>query len=467
MTSQDIIQAIGQLQTPDSVSPAQGGISFKDAAPLIAGVVENGVCPDDPRVLKRLNEATKIILDTLIPVGGMQTANVAAYQTLLALPPTMENAIEAVALGNNTSVRGDKDIVQSWYEIVNNSTYLDPLQQHDNPLIDHGLWPKGSGADASILVRVYEYPGLEPQNATVAVTGAKRYVPLTGDHDFLIVQNIEALKLMILSIERNENSMPDEAQKYRQQSLELLQAEVKKHILDPRNYMRRKSQYYDETFSFPEGTMGWTRANIALDVEEALKSGRQDLIWSINQMERRVMQSGIWKDMVVTIETKVTGGMVYFPVNVEAVLAADLSGRPIPIRSQFFQKLDNGPGAFPIHNMLIDQGNERVGASVRRKYKLIANCTENQRLSAVCLLKFVTKKPEDYLTIKNYEVMRLMMTSKFLEEKEDWKNAQTNQQTAFQLLQKELQNYLAGTRFTVHVQTAGFGLGDVGNYWTR
>lgn len=467
MTSAQIQDAISQLQPSQGVFPTPGGLQFKDAAPLIAGVVENGVCPDDPRVLTRLNEATKIILDTLIPVGGMAQALVTAVNTLLVLPPSMENCIEAVPFDSTTSVRGDKDVTQGWYEIVNNSTYLDPFQHHDNPVIDFGLWPKGTGKDAAVLVRVYAFPGLQPANATVVVTGAKRYIPITQDNDYLIVQNIEAIKLVIQSIERIENNQTDDGLKLRDTAMKLLQDEVKKHILDPRNYMRRKSQYYDEMVSFPENTMGWMRANIALDVEEALKSGRQDLIWSINQAERRIMQRGIiYKDMIVRIKTTVTGGTVYFPVNVEAVLAVDLNGQSIPIRSEFFQYLENGPGAFPAYSMLIDQGNEKIGASVRRKYKLIANCTEGQTLSAVCLLKWVSKKPEDYMTIKNYEVMRMMMTSKFLEEREDWKNAQANQQAAFDLLDKELKTYLSGILHTVHVQTTGFGLGDTGNYWS-
>ena len=469
ITTAQIQSAIALLNGQD-IQPTAGGVQFKDAAPFLAGVVDNGVSPDDPRVIKRTNEATKIVLDNLIPVGGMMTVNTVASGTLLVLPPSMENCIEAVPVDPNTAVYGDTDITQGWYEIVNNSTYLDPFQHHDNPVVDHGLWPKGSsGANANILVRVYEFPGLTPVTATVAVTGAKRYVPLKGDADFLIVQNLEALKLIILSIERNENSQPDEAQKYMQQGLEMLQAEVKKHLLDPRNYMRRKSQYQNESMLMPENTMGWVRANIALDLEAALKTGRRDLIWSINQIERRIMQNGkIYKDMIRHIDTTVVGGIVYFPVNVEAVLAVDLNGCPIPIRSQFFQYLDNGPGKFPVHNMLIDHGNEMLAGTqtIRRKYRLVADCTTSQTLSAICLLKWVAKEPTDYMTIKNYEALRLMMTAKFLEEKEDWQNAQANEAKAFEVLETELKNYLSGIRVTPHIQTYGFGLGNVGNYWT-
>jgi hypothetical protein len=59
------------------------------------------------------------------------------------------------------------------------------------------------------------------------------------------------------------------------------------------------------------------------------------------------------------------------------------------------------------------------------------------------------------------------MTAKFLEEKEDWQNAQANMKAAFELLEQELTDYLEGIRHTVHVQSYGFGLGDVGGYWRQ
>src|SRR5262245_13338560 len=197
------------------ITPQAGGLQFRDMAPLICGVVDNGVAPDDPRVMLRLNEATKIVLDTMYPVGGMCTANVQAINTVLLLPPQMENIVECHPLSDTTKVRGDTDVTQGWYEITNNSTYLDPSMSYDNPTIDLGLNPEP--ADRSVLRRAYSYPGLEPVNAVVTVTGAKRYLPVTDDQDYPIVQNVEAIKYVILSIERNENAAPDEAPKYLKQ----------------------------------------------------------------------------------------------------------------------------------------------------------------------------------------------------------------------------------------------------------
>ena len=67
------------------------------------------------------------------------------------------------------------------------------------------------------------------------------------------------------------------------------------------------------------------------------------------------------------------------------------------------------------------------------------------------------------MVIRNYEALRMMMTAKFLEEAEKWQESQANQQSAFDIMDKELRAYLGGIRHTVHVQCEGFGLADVGN----
>jgi hypothetical protein len=466
-TVQEVLAVLPPPPPADSIGPIAGGLRFKDVAPMICGVVDNGVCFDDPRVMVRLNEATKMILDLLIPVGGMVVANVTAIEAFLILPEQMESVIEAVPIGG-AKVRGSSDIAQGWYEIVNQSIYLDPAQQHDNPLIDVGLWPLPD-QDQEILHRIYAYPGLQPNNAVVRVTGPRRYRPVTNDEDYLIVQNVQALKDMILSIERGENSAKDESEKYKQSAMQLLQGEVKKHLMDPRNYMRRKAEYENDLIRFVPNSLGWVRANLALDVDAALRTGKRDLTWSLNKAEERLMRRAIWKDTIRQMQTEVVGGYVYFPVDVQSVLAVDLNGQPIPIRSQFFQHLDNGPGMDPGCSMLIDQGDEYfpVTRQTRRKYKLIADCNELQCINAVCKLRWIPKKPTDLMVIKNYEALRLMVTSKFLEEQEKWQEAQANAQNAIDTLQKELTDYLAGIRHTLHVQTYGFGLSDIGGYWGR
>src|SRR3982750_3208282 len=165
-----------------------GGITYGASKTELATVVANGVGPTDPRVLMRANEATQLVLDEMIPVGGMAIYDVVATtesgKQVLLLPKELENAIEVEVL-SGAQVNGQTDVTQGW-NLVTNFTYVDPASAHDNPLIDLGLVP--DNVDPTILRRKYIYPGLAA-GATVRVTGAKRYVPINGDGDYLIVQN--------------------------------------------------------------------------------------------------------------------------------------------------------------------------------------------------------------------------------------------------------------------------------------
>lgn len=260
---------------------AQSGLLFGTVKADLATVVANGVCADDPRVLQRTNEAIKMLLDEGVWVGTMATYDVTATGTILLLPKELENAIEVEVLGDAT-VRGQRDVTQGVNDCVNSSTYVDPSMAHDNPLVDLFLVPDDD--DASIMRRKYDYPGLQA-NAVVRVTGAKRYIPLRSDGDALIIQNIPAIKRAILSLEFLERgaSTADDSMKYMQMAVQSLQAEVKKHQLDPRRLMKRKADYQQDIITFAEGTLGRTRGRLALELSGLLTRGKAEISYLINR----------------------------------------------------------------------------------------------------------------------------------------------------------------------------------------
>lgn len=259
-----------------------GGITYGISKNELATVVANGIGGDHARTIMRVNEATKAILDEMIPVNGMMIADVVSAtedgQQILLLPKELENAIE-VEVQDGLSVNGQTDVTQGW-SLVSNFTYVDPASAHDNPLVDLGLVP--DPGDPTILRRKYAYPGLAV-GATVRVTGAKRYVPITADGDYLIVQNVRALKLAILSIERDENSAQAESEGYLQKALRILNAEVRKHQMDPTNSLKRKARYQADLLNFDEGTLGRTRARLALELPGFLQRGKSEITYLIER----------------------------------------------------------------------------------------------------------------------------------------------------------------------------------------
>jgi hypothetical protein len=514
---------------------------------MICTCVDNGVDPDDPRVRQRTDEATKVILDMILPVGGMVTVLITADGDLVTLPDFMENAID-VEVVEGATVRGSSDNAQAFYDVVNPATYVDPSLAHDNPLIDEGLVPLSkpggeatihanflanvpiclatdfefgpqhlgssiisegnvpSGTtiiainsptsaqmsnpasltaalaevlvvfppDLSTLVRRYQYPGLQP-GARVKVTGAKRFKPIPPPpddyHSYLIVQNVEALKLMILSIERYENNSPTPAKEYRDLCLELLSGEVKKHIQDPRNLMRRKARYEDDVHNYARGTHGWTRARIALEVPGAMLLGKSEIGRMLGDAEMRLMERvPMARGCVKEYSANVTSGHILFPGDVDSIIGVAMCGVPLDIRSITFKYLENGPGdtggcGGSCVSYIEDEGEEYFPTSrtTRRKFRLTGiSDSEAARLVFACKIRYIDKRPADQMVIKHYPALLLMTQAIVYERNEKWNEATAGMQQAVAALQYDLDTFLKGIKMTIPVQDFGFGMGSIG-----
>lgn len=278
-----------------------GGTTFLQAKSDLATVTDNGVCADDPRVMARANEAIFALLAEGIWIGTMATydivgiqnpSNTAVAGTQLWLPPELENVIEHEVITG--SVLGSTDINQGWSEISGNA-YADPAFAHDSPLIDLFDYPDTDHT----LRRLYDFPGLTP-GGTVRVTGVKRYRPIINDDSYLLIQNIRAIKLMILSIEREENNAPTEAAAYKASALELLQKAVARHRLDPKNTMKRKARYQADLVQYSANTLGRIRAKLALELPNFLNKGKSDITYLIN----RALEALVRRENLLRIASK-------------------------------------------------------------------------------------------------------------------------------------------------------------------
>lgn len=293
---------------------ASGGIKYGTVKNELATVVANGQCGDEPRVIMRANEATKILIDEGIWVNAMATYDVISVGTELLLPKQLENAIEVEVL-NDAQVNNQVDVTQGW-QLVSNFSYVSPESAHDNPLVDLFLHPDPQ--DSTILRRKYDYPGLQA-GATVRVTGAKRFVPITSDDDYLIIQNIPALKQEILAreyLERGSQYAAD-AKAYHEMAVAALHAEVKKHMLDPTNSLKRKASYQKDLTDFAEGTLGRTRARLALELPGLQNKGKSDITYLINRAVQMLVDNRNQLAIAGRISVHgTTDEITYTPINV-------------------------------------------------------------------------------------------------------------------------------------------------------
>lgn len=300
---------------------AVAGITYEMAAPDLATVVANGVCFDEPRVLPATNQAIKFLLDLGIWVGTMATYDIVADGTELFLPKQLENAIDVEVL-NDATVRNQRDVTRGAYDCVSNFTYVDPATAHDNPLVDLFLWADPD--DPSILRRKYDYPGLQP-NATVRVTGSKRYVPITDPGHALIIQNVLAIKFGILALEflMRGPEAAAQAEGYKQMAVAQLTAEVKKHQLDPRRILKLKSDYQGDISTYAEGTLGRTRARLALELPGFLLRGKSEITYLVNRAVQMLVDNR--NQLAIAGRISVHGGITelsYVPVNIATTVLA-------------------------------------------------------------------------------------------------------------------------------------------------
>lgn len=448
-----------------------GGITFGAAKSVLSLVVDNGTSPEDPRVMARTNEAQFMCLSAIDPttggplvaVGTMATYDIVADGDTITLPPELENAVEVEVLGTG-KVRQGTDVRQGWYDLVNQFTYVNPSSVHDNPLVDLFLVPDED--DPTILRRKYQYPGLS-HNATVRVTGMKRYRPITSDDDYLIIQNLRALKLGILAMEREENDTQEKAEYYRQKMVESLHAEVKRHLLDPQNTAKRKAAYDADLVAFQQGTKGHSRAMMAHMIPNAMLLGKSEIDRLVDMAELRIVETGaLFVGLIEKFDAEVTDGRIFLPARVHSILAAARCGEPVDVRSMFFEYQANGPGfSCGCASMLVDEGEHYFPDTglTRRMFRLTGGSYETDaRLTFVAKLRWTKKLPADPMTVKNLEALRLMVTAVLNEKAEKWGEAKEAAGAAFNVLEKELRDYLAGIKHTVPVQEEGFGFGDLG-----
>lgn len=110
-------------------------ITVAEAKNVLCRAVDNGVPPDDPRVVDRINEATERLMAGGHWVGMTQELTICTVAQCFTLPRQIESVQEVFILDQSL------DVTSGWYSIENPSTYVDPDVLNDIVLIDRGEYP--------------------------------------------------------------------------------------------------------------------------------------------------------------------------------------------------------------------------------------------------------------------------------------------------------------------------------------
>lgn len=289
------------------------------------------------------------------------------------------------------------------------------------------------------------------------------YSPAIGPADVLPWSDYNQIRLMIQSF-NTEDLGPQAlaaAEEYQKRAFSLQEAQ-----LIQTTEKLRHTTYTNDLETYVSGTFGYMTARLALELPNGLQMTRTEIERLLSMAEMRIMERGKYKGTIKTLSAQIMGGEILFPRDVEGIIAADVFGFPIHLRSIFFEYTKNGPGhIFACERYFIDQGEvyfPQTGGR-RRKYIYKGNRAVTVPFDCVAKIRWVQKEACDEMTIKNFEAIRLFVQSIIAERGKDWQNAAPAQAAAINILERELNEYLSGIEHTQNVDTsAGYGLGDLG-----
>jgi hypothetical protein len=239
-----------------------------EARELLSPYVDNGVCSSDSRVILKINEAQRRLHSQKSWLGVLARFSVGVNANQFTLPASLSSISTYAGFGLESANRVTSTTAQQGFITNSVQAYL----------CDSGDVVSLNFAPASSDLRTYSIEGTAP--AFVEVTGKLNYKPALLDTDLLIIDDVDALKLMILAIFREENNQLDMAQTLENKAIERLTVK-----LDMALEAARRLNYQTRRNSFAYGTLGYVRSKLALDINQGLRIDDQKLIDVINKAQ--------------------------------------------------------------------------------------------------------------------------------------------------------------------------------------
>lgn len=263
---------------------------------LLAKYADNGVCSSDPRVTLRINEAQRRLYAVRSWIGVMAKAICAvtetevngAVQKAFIVPQgdsAKEGADRFIDFGFNSISRvseyeptpAEATSSQTVYPYIKTNSVQAFVNESYGVL---QVYPDPANPYRYVLVSPKEAPGYtETKDIThVEVTGQLKFKPATLDTDILLIDDLDALKLMMLALWREENNQMDLAKTLEAKAIEHLSGKTDSSI-----ELARKISYQSSINNYPYGTMGFVRSRLALDLKNGLRLDDAELIDLINK----------------------------------------------------------------------------------------------------------------------------------------------------------------------------------------
>lgn len=287
------------------------------ARQLLAPYVENGNCSNTTIVRLKINEAQNRIHSGGDFLGLVKRWGVTIDQT-----------------NGEFNVPADAESIMRFSELA--------------PGLSHSIAGVIIAEDASAFT--FDYPSmtkfrqvaprrfkiLGPYPLAVDVMGKVKMTDATTETAVLVVQDISALKLMVLSLYNEETNGPEMAKAQATSCFDYL---TKKTALAVD--AARKTCYETILAGAAQGTRGYHRAKLALGLFGGIRQEDHMLCELLDQAEGRIMSNvQYWEEYLL----KCNSGVFALPPEIESILMADFNNCPTTIRGCYSEFITSGLG---------------------------------------------------------------------------------------------------------------------------
>jgi hypothetical protein len=228
-------------------------MTFGEIKSEIARVVDNGVPSTDVRVVQRVNQAQRRLHAIRAWLGTLAKYKVDVVTDIITLPPQLESIVRVEKNTNTNLPSGNILLCDNAYVFIHDSGELVPLN----------FVPIGSVAN---VIQFKIDSAVSPMPSSIVVTGKKRMVDVVNDSDELIISDLEALKLMVLALYREENNQIDMASALQAKAVEHLAYKTDMAVEEARRLV-----YQAKLSTQATNTMGYVRSKLGLDLEFGIK----------------------------------------------------------------------------------------------------------------------------------------------------------------------------------------------------
>ena len=423
-------------------------LTLAQAKSKLNSFIANGICSSDERVVLKINEAQRRLHSYRAWLGVLARFSITPTSNIFSLPSSTGNistfagfGLESAVMVNQTEVSGVQPVNDVRAFVTPNGDLLDIVP-----------------ADTLNTTRSYRILG--DAVSKIEVTGKMNFVEAAADTDLLLIDDLEALKLMLLAIYREENDQLESAQALEQKAIERLTTKTDRAVEAARrlNFQTRLNTEIENSF-------GQMLSRLALDLEDGLRMFDNELATTLNNAEEILFNLGPWSGTVEQYRVTVdNAGEIYLPNNIGSVLGISVGGRAIPIKDRNYDFHENGPGYqfkdTPGYDMLIDRGEKLVAGQWMRRYFVRSNASVGTCVEVLAKKRWLRKrKNNDKMDIRNYQALKEMVLA--LKTKDDIDKAQAREERALRYLREELKAARGGARSTIQIQAKAFAASEV------